>query len=84
MVVTAVNVSGLERCLRSIAAQAIGGVPFETIVVLNRAQGEVRDLVQGRVAGVKIVDSDVNRGFAGGSNLGREAASGGVHRPAAR
>lgn len=76
VVVSSVNARGLERCLRSIAAHASPEVPFETIVVLNGAEDDVRALAYEDMTGVKIVESLVNRGFAGGSNLGRRAAGG--------
>jgi GT2 family glycosyltransferase len=76
VVVSAVNALGLERCLRSISPQATLDVSFETIVVLNGADDDVRALVDEGRPGVKIVESLVNRGFAGGCNLGRRAANG--------
>ena len=74
IVVTTVNAAGLARCLRSLAAQP-DDPSFETIVVLNGAEDEVREVATG-ASGVKVVESVVNRGFAGGANLGRAAASG--------
>jgi GT2 family glycosyltransferase len=76
VIVTTVNAAGLERCLGSLPAQASAGVPFETIVVLNGAEDDVRELATRRLRGAKVVESLVNRGFAGGSNLGRTAATG--------
>jgi GT2 family glycosyltransferase len=76
VIVTTTNAAGLERCLRSLPAQASGAPPFETIVVLNGAGDDVRDLATRRLRGAKVVESLANRGFAGGSNLGRTAATG--------
>ena len=75
IVVTTVNAAGLARCLRSLAALPPDDPPFETIVVLNGAEEDVREVAAG-ASGVRVVESVVNRGFAGGSNLGRAAASG--------
>jgi GT2 family glycosyltransferase len=76
VVVTTVNAAGLERCLRSLPGQASDGLPFETVVVLNGAQDDVRELATRRLRGAKVVESLANRGFAGGSNLGCAAATG--------
>lgn len=76
VVVTTVNAAGLERCLRSIDRQTAGGVTFETIVVLNGADHDVREVAHGQHEGVTVVESLVNRGFAGGCNLGRTLARG--------
>jgi GT2 family glycosyltransferase len=65
----------LARCLQALA-RCGPPVPFETIVVLNAALPEVRALVRERVSGVTVVESSVPLGLAGGSNRGREAASG--------
>lgn len=76
VIVTTVNAEGLERCLSALPAQASSELPFETIVVLNGAGDDVRELATRRLTGAKVVESLANRGFAGGSNLGRGAASG--------
>jgi GT2 family glycosyltransferase len=76
VIVTTTNAAGLERCLRSLPAQASDARPFETIVVLNGAVDAVRELATQRLRGAKVVESLVNRGFAGGSNLGRTAGTG--------
>ena len=74
VVVTTVNATGLERCLAALAA--LRDQPaFETIVVLNGADEPVR-AAAARAAGVKLVESLVNRGLAGGANLGRSLATG--------
>ena len=76
VIVTTVNAAGLERCLMSLPAQAADAPPFETIVVLNGAEDDVRELATRRLRGAKVVESLANRGFAGGSNLGRTVATG--------
>lgn len=43
---------------------------FEVVLVLNGASDDVRRVVGDRVRGVKVVDSSVNLGFAGGCNRG--------------
>jgi O-antigen biosynthesis protein len=75
VIVTTVNAAGLARTLRSLAALPPDDPSFETIVVLNGAEDDVREVAAG-ASGVTVVESVVNRGFAGGSNLGRAAASG--------
>lgn len=52
------------------------GVPFEVIIVLNGSAEEVAEFVKESVRGARIVQSGVNRGVAGGYNLGRAAARG--------
>ena len=65
----------LLGCLRALAANT-KDVPFEVIVVENGlAPGVSNDLAFG-TRGVTIVRSGVNRGFAGGCNLGARKALG--------
>jgi GT2 family glycosyltransferase len=71
VVVTTVNATGLERCLAALRDQPA----FEAIVVLNGAEEPVREAAA-RAAGVKLVESVVNRGLAAGANLGRSVATG--------
>lgn len=65
----------LLDCLASVAESA-DAPPFETVVVLNGATRDVRDLVAHSVTGARIVDVPVNIGFGGGCNLGVAAARG--------
>jgi len=51
-------------------------VPFEVVIVLNASPHDVADLVREEVRGATVVESRVNRGVAGGYNLGRTAARG--------
>ena len=65
----------LIACLESLAQNA-GSVPFEVVIVVNGSPEAVRRFVQESVAGATVVESSVNRGVAGGYNLGRESARG--------
>lgn len=64
----------LERCLWSLA-QHRSRHPFEVTVVANGVAPEVRDVLRDRVVGARVVSSRVNRGFAGGCNLGVASTS---------
>lgn len=75
VVVTTTNAAGLGRCLAALAALGPEEPEFETVVVLNGAADDVRELAAG-LADATVVESVVNRGFAGGANLGRAAATG--------
>jgi GT2 family glycosyltransferase len=66
----------VRTALTSIAADADGDVPFETIVVVNGAGDDFADELSRSASGIEIVRSGANRGVAGGYNLGRPAASG--------
>jgi GT2 family glycosyltransferase len=61
--------AGLRACLDAIAAMD-PTVPFETIVVLNDATDEVRDLAQARSDAVRLAEVPVNLGVAGAFNHG--------------
>jgi GT2 family glycosyltransferase/glycosyltransferase involved in cell wall biosynthesis len=65
----------LLGCLRALAANT-KDVPFEVIVVENGVEPSTSDDLAFGVSGVTIVRSGVNRGFAGGSNLGARHARG--------
>ncbi len=71
VVVTTTNAAGLERCLASLGPEE---PEFEIVVVLNGADDDVRECAAG--ADATVVESVVNRGLAGGANLGRAAATG--------
>lgn len=70
------NADLLAACLRSLEKNVGPAVPVETIIVLNGSPEPVARLVRECVAGVRVVESGVNRGVAGGYNLGREKAQG--------
>ena len=65
----------LLGCLRALAVNT-KDVPFEVIVVENGVDPSVSDNLAFGVSGVKIIRSGVNRGFAGGCNLGARQARG--------
>jgi GT2 family glycosyltransferase len=65
----------LDACLRHLAACA-GEAPFETLLLLNQASGDVRSWVEHSVRGVRVLTSDVNLGLAGGLLLLRSQARG--------
>jgi GT2 family glycosyltransferase len=66
----------LGAVLKSLAAQDSAGVTFETIVVVNGGGRELSETVAAMTHGVRVVESSVNRGVAGGYNLGRSVATG--------
>ena len=66
----------LAACLRSLALHITAETAYETIVILNDADAEVRTLVHNKVRGIRIADSPVNLGTAGGNNRGRSLARG--------
>jgi O-antigen biosynthesis protein len=68
------SVAALEQCLSSLAAHR-SAHRFETIVVLNGATPEVREVAD-RHPETIVVPSMANRGFAGGCNLGASRARG--------
>jgi GT2 family glycosyltransferase len=51
-------------------------VPCEIVIVLNGSPEPVVKLVREGISGAEVVESAVNRGVAGGYNLGRESARG--------
>jgi GT2 family glycosyltransferase len=59
----------LLECLRSVAAHA-HAVSYEVVLVLNGVAEELASDIARDVTGVRVVRSRVNRGFAGGCNLG--------------
>jgi len=61
--------TGLGECLDAIAA-VDPTVPFETIVVLNDATAEVRDLALARSGAIRLAEVPVNLGVAGAFNHG--------------
>ena len=68
------SAGALERCLCALATHR-SAHPFETIVVLNGATGDVIEVAE-RHSEVAVVPSVANRGFAGGCNLGASRAGG--------
>ena len=65
----------LEACLSALRQHAApSGPSLDTIVVLNGATPAVRDVARA-ARGVRVVESAVNRGFAGGCRLGVRATA---------
>jgi GT2 family glycosyltransferase len=65
----------LTGCLDALAAQS-GAPPFETILVDNASHDGSAAFVRSRYPGVRLVESPVNLGFAGGNNLGARHSTG--------
>jgi N-acetylglucosaminyl-diphospho-decaprenol L-rhamnosyltransferase len=64
------------NCLDALAAQDLGGLQMEVVVVDNASQDATVELVELHHPGVRILRSPVNLGFAGGNNLAlRDARS---------
>jgi GT2 family glycosyltransferase len=66
----------LLACLRSLSRNAPRGIPFETIVVLNRDDGERSSRVRSAATGVRVIASRANLGLAGAGNRARREARG--------
>lgn len=62
-----------ERCLRAIAA-AEDSVPFETVVLLNKPDPPLEELVRKGTSGGKVIVSGANAGPGVGWNLGAAVA----------
>ncbi len=60
-------------CLESLAAQRLGGLRMEVVVVDNASQDGTADLVAAAHPWVTLVRSARNLGFAGGNNLALRA-----------
>ena len=68
------NVDILTECLESISATDFESV--ETIVVDNASTDNSVASVRSNYPNVKLIENDKNYGYAGGCNIGAEAASG--------
>ena len=68
------NVDVLSECLESISATDFEN--FETIVVDNASTDNSVASVRSNYPNVKLIENDKNYGYAGGCNIGAEAASG--------
>jgi GT2 family glycosyltransferase len=62
-----------ERCLTALAAGE-GGVPFETVILLNDPDPELESFVRGATKGGRVVLSRANAGPGVGWNLGAAVA----------
>jgi hypothetical protein len=65
----------LERCLAALA-RLPDAVSREILILLNDADDDVRALLDAPGTGVRVLESAVNLGFAGGCNLAARAATG--------
>ncbi|MBX9776927.1 MAG: glycosyltransferase family 2 protein [Xanthobacteraceae bacterium] len=65
----------LAACLRSVARSAPRELPFETIVVLNKAGPDDEARLRATATGLKIARSPLNFGFASAGNRGRAMAT---------
>ena len=68
------NLDVLSECLESISNTNFEN--FETIVVDNASTDNSVASVRSNYPNVKLIENDKNYGFAGGCNIGAEAASG--------
>ena len=68
------NVEILSECLESISATDFDN--FEIIVVDNASSDNSVSWVKSNYPNVKLIENDKNYGYAGGCNIGAEAASG--------
>jgi len=75
IVIATGNAPHLLECLRSVG-ENVRSTTYEVTVVLNGADREVASEIGRRVQGAHILTSRVNRGFAGGCNLGASTARG--------
>ncbi|MDQ3640792.1 MAG: glycosyltransferase [Actinomycetota bacterium] len=74
-----VNYRGAEdtiTCLRSFAAVDWPADRLELLVVDNASGDGSAERIRADVPGARVIESDVNRGFAGGCNLGAAEACG--------
>ncbi|WP_371862921.1 glycosyltransferase family 2 protein [Cellulomonas aerilata] len=63
-------------CLAGLAAQRLGDLAMDVVVVDNASTDGTADLVEQTYPQVRVVRGDVNRGFAGGNNVAlREVAT---------
>ena len=76
IVVATSGLNFLRACLDSVGRFGPGGIPFETILVLNEANPNTESALRTTVTGAKITSSVVNLGLAGAGNRGRSLASG--------
>jgi GT2 family glycosyltransferase len=71
--VVVLNYDGGEltlRCLRSVLAHRPPGIELEVVLVDNASVDGIDWIVREELPEVRLVSSSVNRGFAGGCNLG--------------
>jgi GT2 family glycosyltransferase len=66
----------LLACLDSLAKTLDGTVPFEVIVVSNGARQDLKDSIRRHAEGLRLLEAEVNLGFAAGNNLGAAVTRG--------
>jgi GT2 family glycosyltransferase len=76
VIVAAKRAERLVGCIEGVVREAPRDVGLEVVVVPNAAEPGLREALEGEVEGVRIVESEVPLGFAGGVNLGARHARG--------
>lgn len=71
-----VNYNGLEDTCSLIDSIPFDALPLEVIVVDNASKQDEASIIAERYPQVKVIRSNKNLGFAGGNNLGIQAAQG--------
>lgn len=71
-----VNYNGLEDTCSLIDSIPFDALPLEVIVVDNASKEDEASVIAERYPQVKVIRSHLNLGFAGGNNLGIQAAQG--------
>ena len=64
----------LQECLESLKNTVYE--ELEIIVVDNNSQDDSTNIINTKFTNVKLIQSEINRGFAGGCNLGAQYAKG--------
>ena len=70
-----INYNGLKDTCELMGTLPLDDASIEVIVVDNASREDEATVIQQRYPQVKVIRSNVNLGFAGGNNLGIEAAS---------
>ena len=71
-----INYNGIKDTCELIASLPLEDSSIEVIVVDNASNEDEATLIEGRYPQIKVIRSKKNLGFAGGNNLGIEAAQG--------
>ena len=71
-----INYNGVKDTCELMDTLPLDDTSIEVIVVDNASREDEATVIQQRYPQVKVIRSNVNLGFAGGNNLGIEAASG--------
>jgi GT2 family glycosyltransferase len=66
----------MPECLKSIQEQETGGLSMETIVVDNASSDSTAELIRHDFPAVKLIQSEINLGFARANNVGIGHAKG--------